>query len=89
MYPVYICIFLHESADDYATKCNQPRPGFELMLPCLFPATITITPRAPSYMTTHSIQPFDVCARGVVVIIVGNGHDDTGSNTGRDWLHFT
>ena len=28
-------------------------------------------------------------ARGVMVIIVGNGHDDTSSNPGRDWLHFT
>ena len=28
-------------------------------------------------------------ARGVTVIVVGNGHDDTSSNPGRDWLHFT
>ena len=28
-------------------KCNQSRPGFELVLPCPFPTTITITPRAP------------------------------------------
>ena len=28
-------------------------------------------------------------ARGVMVIVVGNGHDDTSSNPGRDWLHFT
>ena len=28
-------------------------------------------------------------ARGVVVIAVGNGHGDTSSNPGRDWLHFT
>ena len=28
-------------------------------------------------------------ACGVMVIIVGNGHGDTGSNPGRDWLHFT
>ena len=28
-------------------KCNQSRPGFELMSPCPFPTTITITPRAP------------------------------------------
>ena len=30
-----------------------------------------------------------VGARGVVVIVVGNGHGDTSSNPGRDWLHFT
>ena len=28
-------------------------------------------------------------ARGVMVIVVGIGHDDTSSNPGRDWLHFT
>ena len=27
-------------------------------------------------------------ARGVVVIVVGNGHGDTSSNPGRDLLHF-
>ena len=26
---------------------------------------------------------------GAVVIVVGNEHDDTSSNPGRDWLHFT
>ena len=24
-----------------------------------------------------------------VPVVVGNGHDDTSSNPGRDWLHFT
>ena len=28
-------------------------------------------------------------AHGVMVIIAGNGHGDTSSNPGRDWLHFT
>ena len=28
-------------------------------------------------------------ARGVIVIVVGNGDGDTSSNPGRDWLHFT
>ena len=28
-------------------------------------------------------------ARGVMVIVIGNGHDDTSSIPGRDWLHFT
>ena len=26
---------------------------------------------------------------GVLVIIVGNEHDDMSSNPGQDWLHFT
>ena len=28
-------------------------------------------------------------ACGVMVIIVGNGHGDTSSNSGRDWSHST
>ena len=28
-------------------------------------------------------------ARGVVVIVVGNGPGDSSSNPGQDWLHFT
>ena len=28
-------------------------------------------------------------ARGVMVIVVGNGHGDTSSNPWHDWLHFT
>ena len=28
-------------------------------------------------------------ARGVMVIVVRNGYDDTSSNPRRDWLHFT
>ena len=28
-------------------KCNQSRPEFELVSPCSFPTTITITPREP------------------------------------------
>ena len=28
-------------------------------------------------------------ARGVMVIIEGNGYSDTSSNPGREWLYFT
>ena len=28
-------------------------------------------------------------ACGVMVIVTGNGHGDTSSNPGWDWLHFT
>ena len=28
-------------------------------------------------------------ARGVMLIVVGNGHGDTSSNPGRDLLHLT
>ena len=27
-------------------------------------------------------------ARGVMVIVTGNGHGDASSNPGQDWLHF-
>ena len=30
-------------------KCNQSRQGFELVSPCPFPTTITITPQAPPF----------------------------------------
>ena len=33
-------------------------------------------------------QQLDRYRRGVMVIVVGNGHGDTSSNPGRDWLHF-
>ena len=28
-------------------------------------------------------------ARGVMVIVVGNGYAESSSNPGREWLHFT
>ena len=28
-------------------------------------------------------------ARGVMVIVIGNGHGDMSSIPGHDWLHFT
>ena len=30
-----------------------------------------------------------IYARGIMVIVVGNGHDNMSSNPRRDWLHFT
>ena len=38
-------------------KCNQSRPGFELVSPCSFPTTITITPRAPPVTITPRAPP--------------------------------
>ena len=37
----------------------------------------------------RGVDVIDGGARGVDVIVVGNGHGDTSSNPGRDWLHFT
>ena len=50
------------------------------------------------YSSTYSSDETDIItiynehsggACGVMVIVVGNGHGDTSSNPGRDWLHFT
>ena len=30
-----------------------------------------------------------ICAHGVMVIAIGNGHSDMSSNPGREWLPFT
>ena len=44
---------------------------------------------------TNKLISYIICtsniggACGVMVIIVGNGHGDTSSNPGWDWLHFT
>ena len=39
-------------------KCNQSCPGFELVSPCPFPTTITITPRAPpKWLISHKTKP--------------------------------
>ena len=37
-------------------KCNQSRPGFELMSPCPFPTMITIIPQAPLMLTLIILQ---------------------------------
>ena len=39
-------------------KCNQSRPVFELVSPCPFPKTITITPRAPPHSYLYIINLF-------------------------------
>ena len=36
-----------------------------------------------------SYAKYNIQARGVMVIVVGNGHGDTSSNPGQDGLHFT
>ena len=37
-------------------KCNQSRPGFELVSPCSFPTAITTTPRAPPVVWMVSVR---------------------------------
>ena len=56
----------------------QPQSGFEIELLYPFPTMITVTLLYTSFGG----------ARGVMVIVVGNGHGDTSSNPQRDWLHL-
>ena len=49
---------------------------------------------AQMYKTRHDwmgnkIQSNLGGVRGVMVIVIGNGHGDPSSNPGWDWLHFT
>ena len=37
----------------------------------------------------YTVKVFAGGARGVMVIIVSNGHGDMSLNPGQDWLHFT
>ena len=45
-------------------KCNEFRPGFELLSPSSFPTTITITPRAPPGNVITDRAPFTVSRLG-------------------------
>ena len=43
-------------------KCNQSCPGIELVSPCTYPVTITITPRAPWSMINQKLDSYlDMC----------------------------
>ena len=37
----------------------------------------------------HTYQQIIKDARGIMVIILGNGHSDPGSNPGQGWFYFT
>ena len=74
--------------------CKPLQPDFlSLSLSLSLSLTLSLT---HTHVHTH-IQPISTVhkykekggARGVMVIVIGVGHDDTSSNPGRDWLHFT
>ena len=56
-------------------KCNQSRPGFELVSPCSFPTTITITPQEhPLHYERHKskwnvVQNLNIVAHGSAQVI--------------------
>ena len=52
------------------------------ILPSNMLSTMSYEPLIPTGMVYGG-------ARGVMVIVVGNGHGDMSSNPGRDWLRFT
>ena len=39
-------------------------------------------------MSNYPLLLLDIHARGVMVIVAGNGHGDLSSNPGRNRLHF-
>ena len=49
-------------------KCNQSRPGFELVSSCPFPTTINITTRAPPLLHFMVCQPLWVILRQILFI---------------------
>ena len=52
-------------------KCNQSRPGFELVSPCPFSTTITITPQAPTLMPFYcKIFILRICNSLLRIIII-------------------
>ena len=74
-------------ADDIAFLSNTPTQGESLlhsMKQAVGGIGLPVNCRPPG---VHVIYQRD--APGVMVIVVGNGHDDTSSKPGRDWLHFT
>ena len=65
-------------------KCNQSGSGFELVSPCPYPATITITPRAPpmpQFILPHDLR-LNKCFRGnaSAVDLEGDREDATSGN---------
>ena len=53
--------------------------------------TIAI-PEVMRYETLYNILFNSILlggARGIMVIVIGNGHGNKSSNPGQDWLHFT
>ena len=78
-------------------KCNQSRPGFELVSLCSFPMTITITPRASPFtiviylfqsdtnnFSNKSIWPID----GTLTITTTPGQSKPASNS-NEWVLYT
>ncbi len=54
-------------------KCNQSRPGFELVSPCSFPTAITITPRAESVSYFPEVADIGFCERTVMREFLADG----------------
>ena len=80
-------------------KFNQSRPGFELVSPCSFPTTITITPRAPPDKTKKTKKQREIIERlqtNVVVSCLVMRHGFLSTNqkpgartlSGSLWCHW-
>ena len=76
----YICI--HPCAHTYTHKYGHHLSVFNHQI-SHSSCAITFTLRL------RNLEKYHGGARGVMVIVVGNGHGDTSSNPGQDWVHFT
>ena len=86
MYLILPCLTL--SSIKYVSRVNWSNQGKGVA-----PSS---TPHCSSYLkgkcSNRRCSCYIISSRGgacgVMVIVAGNGHDDTSSNPGRDWLHF-
>ena len=90
------------SAEEKNPTMRYDTKEFDTEAPVMLKYTfIAITPRS-TLDRSHSTEKCSIdwsnitvwylnCGgtRGVMVIVVGNGHGDRSSNPGRSWLHFT
>ena len=57
-------------------KCNQSRSRFELVSPCPFPTTITITPRAPPQSSWLIISQFEALQLDQLSLTIDEKHTE-------------
>ena len=70
------------------SQCNSATGTHFLFDIVIYTAYLCLA-QGQRYETANGCKTKNGGARGVIIIIVGNGHDDTSSNPERDWLHFT
>ena len=61
-------------------KCNQSYPGFELVSPCPFPTSMTITPRAPPVSSINKNICKNICIKWSLLDISHECHSTAGTS---------